>query len=102
MYMYTVTASPYISLFFVSFRCVIAELFSEGTKLFDLSELLAYKKGDYDPMPSLEKIEDNQIRVGMEYHVYSPSLFVWFVIYIFLNTKFRSLLRGKTIVLLIY
>jgi len=48
---------------FFSFRCVIAELFSEGNKLFDLSELLAYKKGDYDPRPSLEKIEDNQIRV---------------------------------------
>ncbi|KAK3748325.1 hypothetical protein QZH41_018306 [Actinostola sp. cb2023] len=52
-----------------SLGCVIAELFSEGTKLFDLSELLAYKKGDYDPMPSLEKIEDNQIREMVEHMI---------------------------------
>jgi phosphoinositide-3-kinase regulatory subunit 4 len=50
--------------YFLTIRCVIAELFSElGNKLFDLSELLAYRNGDYDPRDVLEKIEDNQIRV---------------------------------------
>ena len=45
-------------------RCVIAELFSEGSSLFDLSQLLAYRNGDYDPAPVLEKIEDVEIRVS--------------------------------------
>ena len=49
---------------FVLYRCVIAELFSEGTRLFDLSELLAYRNGTYDPNHHItEKIEDQHIRV---------------------------------------
>ena len=43
---------------------MIAELFSEGSSLFDLSQLLAYRNGDYDPAPVLEKIEDVEIRVS--------------------------------------
>lgn len=45
------------------FRCVIAELFNEGNRLFDLSELLSYRNGDYDPTVTLSNIEDANIRV---------------------------------------
>lgn len=44
-----------------SLGCVIAELFLEGQALFDLSQLLAYRRGQYDPCPSLQKVPD----VGM-------------------------------------
>ncbi|XP_031568622.1 phosphoinositide 3-kinase regulatory subunit 4-like [Actinia tenebrosa] len=52
-----------------SIGCVIAELLSEGNKLFDLSELLAYRNGDYHPKAVLEKIEDNQIREMVEHMI---------------------------------
>lgn len=42
--------------------CVIAELFTEGVPLFDLSQLLAYRKGDFSPEQVLNKIEDCSIR----------------------------------------
>lgn len=42
---------------------MIAELFNEGNRLFDLSELLSYRNGDYDPTATLSKIEDASIRV---------------------------------------
>ncbi|KAM7259635.1 hypothetical protein ACFE04_015376 [Oxalis oulophora] len=42
--------------------CVIAELFLEGQPLFELSQLLAYRRGQYDPSPHLEKIPDFGIR----------------------------------------
>lgn len=38
------------------FRCVIAELFLEGQPLFELSQLLAYRRGQYDPSQHLEKV----------------------------------------------
>ena len=38
------------------FRCVIAELFLEGMPLFELSQLLAYRRGQYDPTQHLEKV----------------------------------------------
>ncbi|XP_073425409.1 phosphoinositide 3-kinase regulatory subunit 4 [Dendrobates tinctorius] len=43
--------------------CVIAELFTEGVPLFDLSQLLAYKKGQFSPDQVLSKIEDCSIRL---------------------------------------
>ncbi|KAG8572794.1 hypothetical protein GDO81_012164 [Engystomops pustulosus] len=43
--------------------CVIAELFTEGVPLFDLSQLLAYKKGQFSPDQVLGKIEDSSIRL---------------------------------------
>ena len=46
-------------------RCVIGELFCEGSPLFDLSQLLAYKSGDYSPDVKLSKI-DNNIKVCSE------------------------------------
>lgn len=45
-----------------SVGCVIAELFMEGQALFDLSQLLAYRRGQYDPCPSLQKVLDVGIR----------------------------------------
>ncbi|XP_072316340.1 phosphoinositide 3-kinase regulatory subunit 4 [Eucyclogobius newberryi] len=42
--------------------CVIAELFTEGVPLFDLSQLLAYRKGLYQTEPVLMKIEDPCVR----------------------------------------
>ncbi|KAJ3698963.1 hypothetical protein LUZ61_002668 [Rhynchospora tenuis] len=45
-----------------SVGCVIAELFLEGQPLFELSQLLAYRRGQYDPRPILEKIQDAGIQ----------------------------------------
>ncbi|KAL5213166.1 hypothetical protein ABZP36_024013 [Zizania latifolia] len=45
-----------------SLGCVLAELFLEGQPLFELSQLLAYRRGQYDPMHTLEKIQDASIR----------------------------------------
>ncbi|XP_047667509.1 phosphoinositide 3-kinase regulatory subunit 4 isoform X4 [Tachysurus fulvidraco] len=42
--------------------CVIAELFTEGVPLFDLSQLLAYRKGHFQTEQVLMKIEDKSIR----------------------------------------
>ncbi|KAJ8371484.1 hypothetical protein AAFF_G00308020 [Aldrovandia affinis] len=42
--------------------CVIAELFTEGNPLFDLSQLLAYRKGHFQPEQVLMKIEDRSVR----------------------------------------
>ncbi|NXO33200.1 PI3R4 kinase, partial [Locustella ochotensis] len=42
--------------------CVIAELFTEGVPLFDLSQLLAYRNGLFSPDQVLKKIEDHSIR----------------------------------------
>ncbi|CCG81606.1 putative Protein kinase [Taphrina deformans PYCC 5710] len=45
-----------------SLGCVIAELFLEGISLFDLSQMLRYKAGEYDPKFLLDKINDLEIR----------------------------------------
>lgn len=45
-----------------SLGCVLAELFLEGQPLFELSQLLAYRRGQYDPSQCLEKIPDSGIR----------------------------------------
>ncbi|GAB4852674.1 Serine/threonine-protein kinase [Ancistrocladus abbreviatus] len=45
-----------------SVGCVIAELFLESQPLFELSQLLAYRRGQYDPSQHLEKIPDPGIR----------------------------------------
>ncbi|CAL8248630.1 unnamed protein product [Lota lota] len=42
--------------------CVIAELFTEGVPLFDLSQLLAYRNGHFQTEHMLMKIEDHNIR----------------------------------------
>lgn len=45
-----------------SVGCVLAELFLEGQPLFELSQLLAYRRGQYDPLHTLEKIQDADIQ----------------------------------------
>lgn len=45
-----------------SIGCVIAELFLEGQPLFELSQLLAYRRGQYDPSQHIEKIQDTGIQ----------------------------------------
>jgi phosphoinositide-3-kinase regulatory subunit 4 len=45
-----------------SLGCTIAEMFLEGSPLFTLSQLLQYRKGEYDPGQTLLKIEDVQVR----------------------------------------
>ena len=47
-----------------SFSCVMAELFTEGSPPFDLSQLLVYRSGDYGPDKLLQKIDDPHIRVS--------------------------------------
>ena len=42
----------------IPFSCVTSELFCDGTGLFDLSQLLAYRTGDYNPDSKLQKIDD--------------------------------------------
>ncbi|KAI4305247.1 hypothetical protein L6164_028624 [Bauhinia variegata] len=54
------TLKPSMDIFSVG--CVIAELFLEGQPLFELSQLLAYRRGQYDPSQHLEKIPDPGIR----------------------------------------
>ncbi|XP_068646197.1 serine/threonine-protein kinase VPS15 [Aristolochia californica] len=51
---------PFMDIFSVG--CVLAELFLEGQPLFELSQLLAYRRGQYDPSQYLEKIPDSGIR----------------------------------------
>ena len=60
--------------FVLLFRCVIAELFNEGNRLFDLSELLSYRNGDYDPTVTLSNIEDANIRVWVEFITFFSHL----------------------------
>ncbi|KAF8400928.1 hypothetical protein HHK36_014231 [Tetracentron sinense] len=45
-----------------SVGCVIAELFLEGQPLFELSQLLTYRRGHHEPNQHLEKIPDSGIR----------------------------------------
>ncbi|KAG9325386.1 hypothetical protein KVV02_002622 [Mortierella alpina] len=45
-----------------SVGCVIAELFSEGTPIFSLSQMFKYRSGEYDPLPYINKIEDDNIK----------------------------------------
>ncbi|KAF9114046.1 Serine/threonine-protein kinase [Mortierella sp. AM989] len=45
-----------------SVGCVIAELFSEGTPIFSLSQMFKYRSGEYDPTTYINKIEDDHIK----------------------------------------
>ncbi|KAL4390760.1 hypothetical protein AHAS_Ahas03G0177300 [Arachis hypogaea] len=49
--------------------CVIAELFLEGQPLFELSQLLAYRRGQYDPSQHLEKIPDPGVRKMIQHMI---------------------------------
>lgn len=45
-----------------SLGCVIAELWMEGKPLFTYSELLSYKRGQYDPSPKIDQIPNPVLR----------------------------------------
>jgi len=45
------------------YRCALAEMFTDGHPPFDLSQLLAYRNGEYDPTPLIDTIDDIGIRV---------------------------------------
>lgn len=45
------------------YRCALAEMFTDGHPPFDLSQLLAYRNGEYDPNPLIDTIDDEGIRV---------------------------------------
>lgn len=47
----------------ILYRCALAEMFTDGRPPFDLSQLLAYRNGEYDPIPHVETIDDEGIRV---------------------------------------
>ncbi|KAJ3398997.1 Serine/threonine-protein kinase [Chytriomyces hyalinus] len=42
--------------------CTIAEMFLEGTPLFSLSQLLRYRRGEYDPTVVLDKIDNIHVK----------------------------------------
>lgn len=45
-----------------SLGCVLAELFTDGTPLFDLASLLAYRESRFDPQRTLAKIQQAELR----------------------------------------
>jgi phosphoinositide-3-kinase regulatory subunit 4 len=45
-----------------SLGCVIAELFLEGQPIFTSPQLLSYRKGEYDPTPFIERIQDKGVQ----------------------------------------
>ncbi|KAK3857919.1 hypothetical protein Pcinc_035857 [Petrolisthes cinctipes] len=49
--------------------CCLAELFTEGHAPFDLTQLLAYRAGDYYPTKVLDKIEDTRVRALVEHMI---------------------------------
>lgn len=52
-----------------SLGCTMAEVFLEGTPLFTLSQLLQYRKKEYDPSHSLEKIDDTSVRAMIKHMI---------------------------------
>ena len=54
--------------FILAIRCVISELFCDGVGLFDLSQLLAYRTGDFNPESKLQKLDEGiKVRLVMLY-----------------------------------
>jgi hypothetical protein len=47
-------------------------MFLDGTALFDLSQLLAYRRGEYDPSVALQAIEDDALK-SMVLHMIQPA-----------------------------
>lgn len=66
----------------LSFRCVIAELFLEGQPLFELSQLLAYRRGQYDPSQHLEKVLSLSSLSKRSFNLKNINL-VWWPVIIF-------------------
>ena len=49
--------------------CVIAEIFTDGASLFDLSQLLSYRSKSFYPDACLSKIEDPHVRTLVEHMI---------------------------------
>ena len=45
-----------------SLGCALGELFLDGSALFDLSQLLAYRRGEHDPSQQLQAVADRDAR----------------------------------------
>lgn len=52
-----------------SLGCTIAELFLEGTPLFTFSQLLRYRRAEFDPIMVLEKIEDDDVKTMIRHMI---------------------------------
>ena len=88
---------------------MIIELFTEGSAPFDLSQLLAYRSGEYSPWKLLQKIEDPDIRVGYysksTQRVSRQNTFSGcsFIVQFYLNTEWQNLaLEFRHLNLVIY
>jgi phosphoinositide-3-kinase regulatory subunit 4 len=69
-------------------RCVIAELFLDGVPLFNYSQLVSYRKGEYDPEGLISRIPDVAIQDLVKHmiqkdpkkrHPASKYLLQWYV-----------------------
>lgn len=60
-------------------RCALAEMFTDGRPPFDLSQLLAYRNGEYDPNPHIDTIDDKEIRVCKKNLVIISKYFKYFI-----------------------
>lgn len=56
-----------------SLGCVIAELWLDGRAFFDLSRLLAYRRGEYDPTAALAGVEPAMAELIMHMIQRSPG-----------------------------
>ena len=45
-----------------SVGCCVGELFTDGVPMFDFSQLLSYRSGEYSPQEILDKIDDEEVR----------------------------------------
>lgn len=52
-------------------RCVIAELFLEGVPIFEYHQLLSYRRGEYNPIPVIQRIGDPHIESLV------AGIFIW-------------------------
>ncbi len=81
--------SNILPFYFILIGCVIAELFTEGVPLFDLSQLLAYRKGHFQTEQVLMKIEDHSIRELVAF------LFIWdFRYFVLFHVRFYKCLHS--------
>ncbi|KAL5015431.1 hypothetical protein ScPMuIL_009701 [Solemya velum] len=55
--------------------CVIAELFTEGTAPFDLSQLLSYRNGEYSPWKVISKIDDAHVKELVEHMLHKDPCY---------------------------
>ena len=48
---------------------MIGELFLEGQAIFNFSQLLSYRKGEYDPAPAVERIPDKSVQALVKHMI---------------------------------